>query len=491
MANITGTEGADTLEGTNVDPLVVPPPGGSSDSGGDTINALGGDDVIFATTGGDVNNGGDGNDILDFSKTNKNIFLSDNGSFYDSVDFLRRFAPIPSEEAVLGIISNIETIIGNPNKSNTINDFLASRGVVRNTKIDADLSTGRVTYFGLAGDTPSTYTVQNFDNINTRFSQGRFVGNDRDNKISAGDGSVIIGSKGNDDLSGRTIDYSSLSDAVKFSAGWSTAGGRGGFTADTSAIGNKGSFGNDKIGGTYRKIIGATNQQNTLEVNPTRNEAILDLNLANNSMTATDFFGSPNNRITYEVVNFVNAIGGKRNDTIVGSNANGKLTGGGGNDIITGGTGNDRITGTDSTARGVGEVDLLTGGGGRDKFILGDRNGAYYLGNGANDYATITDFNLFNDSIDVGNLQDYSLGFDGANTIDLFSGKDVNTRDLIAKIKLADLNIASLSKSTSSSVGTMSVSASIMGGGTISGIDAIASKIDILSGVNSTADAAI
>jgi RTX calcium-binding nonapeptide repeat (4 copies) len=490
MATITGTEGADILQGTSVDPLVIPPPGGSSDSGRDTINALGGDDVIFATTGEDTIDGGGGNDILDFSKTNKDIFLNYNGGGYDNVDFSRRSAPSPSEEAVLGRIANIETIIGNPNKSNTINDFLRSRGIVNNTKIDLDLATGQGIYSGLPGETPVTYNFQNFDNILTPNSQGTFIGNDRDNKISAGDGSVIIGSKGNDDLSGRTIDYSSLSDAVKFSAGWSTAGGRGGFTADISAIGNKGSFGTDKIGGTYRKVIGATSKENTLEVNPTRNEARLDLNLANNSMTATDFFGSPNNQITYEVVNFVNAIGGNRNDTIVGSNANGKLTGGGGNDTVTGGTGNDRITGTDSTAKGVGEVDTLTGGGGRDKFILGDSSGAYYLGNGANDYANITDFNLFNDSIDIGNLQDYSLGFDGAKTIDLFAGKDVNTRDLIAKIQLADLNVASFSNSTSSSAGTMSVNSSVMGGGTI-GIDAISAQIDILSGVNSTADVAI
>ncbi len=490
MATITGTEGADTLEGTNVDPLVIPPPGGSSDSGRDTINTLGGDDVIFATTGDDTLDGGGGNDSLDLSKTNKNIFLNYNGGGYDNVNFSRREAPRPSEEAVLGRTVNIETFIGNPNRSNTINDFLPSRGVTSNTKVDLNLATGQGTYFGLPGDTPVSYNFQSFDNINTSNSQGTFVGNDRNNQITAGNGSVIIGSSGNDDLSGQTIDYSSLSNAVNISPGWSTVGGRGGFTADISAIGNKGSFGSDKIDGKYRKIIGATSKENTLEID-TRNEAILDINLANNSMIATDFFGFSGNRIAYEIVNFVNFSGGKQNDTIVGSNANGKLTGGGGNDTITGGTGNDRITGTNSTARGVGEVDTLTGSGGRDKFILGDRQGAYYLGNGNNDYANITDFNLLNDSLDVGSLRDYSLAFDGANTIDLFSGKDVNTRDLIAKIKLADLNISSFSKSTSSSAGTISVNNSSVGGGAGTSIDPIAAQIDILSGASSTTDAIV
>jgi Ca2+-binding RTX toxin-like protein len=469
MAIITGTEGADTLEGTNVDPLAPSPQGGTTDSGRDTINALGGDDIIFATTGDDTNNGGEGNDILDFSKTNKDIFLSDNGGFYDSVEFSRRFAPPPSEEAVRGSISNLETIIGNPNKSNTINDFLRSRGVIRNIRIDADLSTGRVTYFGLAGDTPSTYNVRNFDNILTPNSPGRFAGNDRNNKISAGDGSVIIGSGGNDTLSGRTLDYSNFDRAVKFA---------------TSGTVDKGGAGNDTVDG-YLNIIGAANQNNTLDAS---SGASVDVNLANSSVKVTSADGTTKET---GISNFVNAIGTNGNDIIVGSNRNGNLTGGGGNDTITGGTGNDRLTGTNSTARGVGEVDTLTGGGGRDKFILGDRNGAYYLGNGSNDYASITDFSFLNDSIDIGSLKDYSLAFDGTNTIDLFSGKDVSNRDLIAKIQLSDLNIAAFSKSSSSRVGAMSVNASIMGGVATSGVDAIASQIDILSGVNSTADVAI
>jgi hypothetical protein len=75
------------------------------------------------------------------------------------------------------------------------------------------------------------------------------------------------------------------------------------------------------------------------------------------------------------VTNFVNAIGIKNNDTIVGANVSGKLTGGG-NDTISGGNQNDRFTGTDSSARGVGEVDTLTGGSCKDKFILGDSQGA-------------------------------------------------------------------------------------------------------------------
>jgi hypothetical protein len=149
------------------------------------------------------------------------------------------------------------------------------------------------------------------------------------------------------------------------------------------------------------------------------------------------------------------------------------LTGGGGSDSITGGSKNDRLTGTDSTARGVGEVDTLTGGGGRDRFILGDKNGAYYVGNGSNDYATITDFNLFQDSIDLGSLKNYSFALEGTNTIDLFSGKDVNTRDLVAKIQIAG-GISSVASNSRSIAGASP------------NLDSIISKIDVLSGTASS-----
>ena len=174
-----------------------------------------------------------------------------------------------------------------------------------------------------------------------------------------------------------------------------------------------------------------------------------------------------------EVVNFVNAIGTKGDDKIVGANKNSELTGGGGNDTITGGNKKDILTGTDSTARGVGEVDILTGGGGRDKFILGDTNGAYYVGKGNDDYATITDFNLFQDSISIGSLKDYSFAAGGNNTINLYSGKDVQTRDLVAKIQLAGgiSTVNSIARSLA---------------GSSQNLDTIISKIDIISGTNPT-----
>jgi Ca2+-binding RTX toxin-like protein len=463
MATFTGTEGIDQLQGTNIDVL-------SSDrtSGNDIINALGGDDLILGSTGVDTIDGGAGNDAVDFSSVGQDIFLSYNVSGIDSVGFSRRFAPPLSENAIQTQLKNIETIIGNPNKSNTINDFTRYSFGTPTTKVDIDLSTGQTTYFGASGDTPIAYSVKNFDNIKTPYSSGKFVGNDRNNNIQAGNGSVIIGSKGTDELTGQTIDYSNLGKAVKFS---------------TNGTVDKGDFGSDKIS-RFQKVIGTVGKTNTLDAS---SNASLDLNLANNSLKSTNADGSANQ---IEVANFVNAIGGTGNDTIVGSNQNGKLTGGGGNDTITGGSKNDRLTGTDVTARGVGEVDTLTGGSGRDKFILGDKNGAYYLGNGANDYALITEFNLTQDSLDIGSLKDYSFAQSNTGTFDLFSGKDPNTRDLIAKIQIADAGAALASKGSSLSK-SMSLNSSMMSDGASTGVDIISSKIDIISGASSISDAVI
>jgi Ca2+-binding RTX toxin-like protein len=268
------------------------------------------------------------------------------------------------------------------------------------------------------------------------------------------------------------MDYSNLGQAVKILP-------RG--------VIDKGSFGTDSIS-NFQSIIGATNQTNTVDASTADAGASLNLNLANNSLQVNLSGGSP---LQFEVVNFVNAIGSKNNDTIIGGNQNSKLTGGGGSDSITGGNKNDQLAGTDRNTRDTSEVDTLTGGGGRDKFILGDRAGAYYLGGSNNDYALITDFNIFQDSIDIGSLRNYSFAAEGTNTLNLFAGRDINTRDLIAKIQIADFGLAAASKGSQFDAQAMSMASILDGGGASNGIESIAGKIDILSGASSTADATV
>jgi Ca2+-binding RTX toxin-like protein len=337
-----------------------------------------------------------------------------------------------------------------------------------------DLSKNRVTY-SVASIGTKTLTVKNFSNVigspgNDKIKvngvNGLIAGGDGDDVIIGGGGGYLIYGNGNSRSlppnEKNTIDYSDLGTSLSLRV-------LGEYDNDDRRLFVDKSSGRDQIN-QFQKIIGARNQTNTIDAHTddgSTNQTRIDVNLAENSLKRISLF-APNPVQQFEVVNFVNFVGSKQNDTIVGANKNGKLTGGGGNDTITGGNKNDIITGSDSTARGVGEVDTLTGGGGRDKFVLGDEKGAYYVGKGANDYALITDFNLFKDSISIGSLKDYSFALEGTNTIDLYSGKDVNTRDLIAKIQIAG-GISSVAGNAKSVMGAEA------------SLNAIVCKLDIVS----------
>lgn len=248
-------------------------------------------------------------------------------------------------------------------------------------------------------------------------------GNDILNGTAADD--TIVGSAGNDTLDGaggkNTVDYGTLGQAI---------------TIGVAGKVNKGTAGNDTLN-NFQTIIGATNLANTVDGTGAKGSANLDVNLATNTLQVR---GLPIGELPFTINNFVNATGTQNNDNIIGSNTGGQLIGGGGTDTIRGGNGNDTINGTNGTIKGVGEVDTLTGSGGRDRFVLGDNNGAHYVGQGNNDYAMITDFNLFRDSLALGSARgNISFAVESSGTIDLFSGRNPNNRDLIAKIQV-DLN---------------------------------------------------
>jgi Ca2+-binding RTX toxin-like protein len=475
MADITGTQGRDTLTGTASD---------------DKILGLAGNDTIIGSTGNDVIDGGTGNNILDYSNfigtgTTKGIrlFIS------PSLEIVKASIDRPEKDK----ITNITKIIGNstilPEGTfpiiNSISVNVAAGGDPSNPndpKIDVDLSKNRLTYSSTLIGTKAI-TVENFSSVFGGSGDDRIKGNDLNNEIIGGGGDdLIIASKGNDFLTAETIDYSKIVTAVTVKTQWGIGGGgKFGFRRFffNQSI-EKGAFGKDFIRGA-KKIIGTNNQENTLDASEKFNDLGMNVNLSTNILQVNDVpkelpldLGASPAQI--EIVNFTNVIGTKNNDTIVGANKKGKLTGGGGNDTITGGNKNDTITGSDSTARGVGEVDTLTGGSGRDKFVLGSAGGAYYVGKGKDDYATITDFNLFQDSIDLGGFKNYSFASGGGNTIELYSGKDVNTRDLIAKIQLAG-GIGSANNNSRSIAGSSS------------SLDSIIPKIDVLSGSSSAVDA--
>jgi hypothetical protein len=433
-----------------------------------------GDDLLFGSAAGsDMIDGGAGYDTIDYGKSNIGQSFRYNGAIL--------FSPLKGQIALirssqindfkLDSITNIEKVIGLSTRTNTISlNGLSSIGGSLLSPIDVDLSKNQVSFTTQDG-VARNYSIINFDNVTNSggnfladriYPNSRIVGNDKNNVISfSSQTNVVIASKGNDtieysgnSIAGKvTIDYKNIGNAIKYAITQSSANG------PIQGIIDKGIAGKDSVS-NIATIIGTNGQKNTVDWNTST--VGYDLNLAANSIQ---------NRISGSgsIINFTDAIGGKGNDTIVGANKNSKLTGGGGNDTITGGNKNDIITGSDTTARGVGEVDTLTSGSGRDKFVLGDKNVAYYVGNGNNDYALITDFDLFKDSIDLGGFNDYSFGSGGNNTIELYSGKDVNTRDLIAKIQLGNSG-SSLRKSSGS------------------GIDGISAQINILSGASSIAE---
>jgi hypothetical protein len=84
------------------------------------------------------------------------------------------------------------------------------------------------------------------------------------------------------------------------------------------------------------------------------------------------------------------------NDSIDGGLDNDILTGGVGNDTLIGNSGNDTLVGIDTTpgatSFGINEIDRLSGSVGSDRFVLGDTNRTYYVGNSMSDYVLITDF---------------------------------------------------------------------------------------------------
>ncbi|AUB41961.1 hypothetical protein COO91_08054 [Nostoc flagelliforme CCNUN1] len=107
------------------------------------------------------------------------------------------------------------------------------------------------------------------------------------------------------------------------------------------------------------------------------NLAIVALNLLGTANNDTQAGGAANDTIRGNAgIDYI--TGGDGDDSVFGDDGNDLLYGGRGNDSAFGGTGSDHLfgdeggdilTGTDTTTRGIAEVDLLTGGIGSDQFV--------------------------------------------------------------------------------------------------------------------------
>ena len=161
---------------------------------------------------------------------------------------------------------------------------------------------------------------------------------------------------------------------------------------------------------------------------------------------------------------------GSGNDSLYGEDGNDTLIGSFGNDFLYGGAGDDLIEGAGfanlprSNSDGFGEIDVLTGGQGSDTFKLWSTTGyngrrTSYSSNNS-DYALITDFNIYNDVIQLTSVTyeftseylvrpvEYSLG---ASPEDLPSGTGIyvnrsGQQELIAVLQGVSPNSLSLSE---------------------------------------------
>jgi pectate lyase len=104
--------------------------------------------------------------------------------------------------------------------------------------------------------------------------------------------------------------------------------------------------------------------------------------------------------------------------------------------MIIGGKGRNILNGSNDILLGVGEQDRLIGSNLaiKNTFILGNATTCYYLGNGDNDFATISKYNPTYDTIQLnGSAVNYSLSF--ANNINsLYRLTTGGGTELIARI---------------------------------------------------------
>lgn len=98
-------------------------------------------------------------------------------------------------------------------------------------------------------------------------------------------------------------------------------------------------------------------------------------------------------------------------DDLFGYAGDDNLFGYTGDDNLYGSAGDDILIGVDLTDFGAGEIDLLTGGAGEDIFLLGAEEQAFYIEEGVDDFAIISDYSFDEGDIIVayGTTEDYEL----------------------------------------------------------------------------------
>lgn len=108
-------------------------------------------------------------------------------------------------------------------------------------------------------------------------------------------------------------------------------------------------------------------------------------------------------------LNFIH--GDETSEELDGTSKDDGIFGYAGDDDLFGYAGDDVLIGVDFTDFGAGEIDLLTGGTGEDIFSLGTEEQAFYIEEGIDDFAIISDYSLEEGDIIIayGAAEDYEL----------------------------------------------------------------------------------
>ncbi|MEM9946156.1 MAG: calcium-binding protein [Cyanobacteria bacterium P01_D01_bin.36] len=288
---ITGSSSNDILGGTNAN---------------DILSGLGGDDSLFGSRGDDLLDGGNGDDTANYGALSKAITLRSQGVV---------------DKGNLGNdqIISIENIVGAVGKRNAITGSVPSGN--NPTRFVVDLSSNDLAVFNIPGFSgPARFDVFNFVDVTGTSNNDSIAGNGADN--------VFTGSRGNDTYNGKggfdTVDYTGLGKAV---------------VLERAGTINKGSAGTDQIE-NIQAIIGDKGEENAIDGSTGTSGTtafVLDLDAENLLVTGIPGLGARN----FNVVNFVDATGTSRADTLIGDRKSNTFGGSAGNDTIDGGRGKD------------------------------------------------------------------------------------------------------------------------------------------------------
>ena len=223
------------------------------------------------------------------------------------------------------------------------------------------------------------------DTLKGTWGNDTLDGGDHDDTLTGGQGDdSLFGGAGNDSIMGDvgndSLEGSSGQDTLSGGSGDDIIDGgdqddtlRGGKGNDTL----KGGFGDDYLRGDQGNDSLEGGSGNDYLIGVSGNDS-LDGGSGNDTLKAS----SGKNDLS----------GGSGDDILNGGREHDMLEGGSGNDSLIGASGDDTLNGVGNDSRGNGEVDILVGGRGSDLLLLGDYHGAFYQGQGDNDYAEIDDF---------------------------------------------------------------------------------------------------